>query len=348
MSAPQPSRVLVYRTGHLGDTVCAIPAFRLIRRTFPKAEITLLCDEPTNRKVSALEVIGQLNLFDRIRTYSSRNGVFTPLKLALEVRRARPQTILLLAQARETPPEVRRKQRFFRSCGVRDVRAAQVLHPPQDWQPNESERLLQLLAKMGVTGEKPDYEIAASPVRLESVRQKLVASGIDSSKPFLVFCGGGKASAQRWPLERYATVLKTVSEQLRLPILGLGTDEEVASYREKILPRFPRLILPVTPFTIPELFELHRLATAYFGNDTGPMHVAAAVNCPVAAVISARNPPGAWDPDVAARLIFRHRTYCENCFLEECTREGHRCLTAITETEVLAELLPFLKKLLPD
>lgn len=340
-----PSRVLVYRTGHLGDTVCAIPAFRLIRRTFPGAAITLLCDEPANREVSALEVIERLTIFDRIRTYSSRRGFLTPLALAWEVWRARPQTLIVLSQGRETPQEVRRKQKFFRNCGVADVRAAQVLPPPQEWQPNEPERLLQLLAKMGVTGGKPDYDIASNPTHLESVRQKLAASGLDPAQPFLIFCGGGKAPAQRWPQERYATVLTAIDAELKLPVLGLGTDGEVASYREKILPRFPQLHLPVTPFSIPELFELHRLATAYLGNDTGPMHVAAAVNCPVAAVISARNAPGAWDPDVATRLIFRHRTYCENCFLNDCVREGHRCLTAISETEVLVELMPFLKKL---
>lgn len=346
MSAPQPSRVLVYRTGHLGDTVCAIPAFRLIRRTFPKAEITLLCDEPTDRKVSALEVIGQLNLFDRIRTYSSRNGVFTPLKLALEVRHARPQTLIILSQYRETGQTVRRKEKFFRWCGVRDVRAAQLPPPPQEWQPNEPERLIRLLAQMGITGEKPEYGVVSDPARLGSVRQKLSAAGIDPAKSFLIFCGGGKALAQRWPLERYAAALTAIAAELGLPVLGLGTDSEVASYREKVLPHFPQLHVPAAPFTIPELFELFRLATAYFGNDTGPMHVAAAVNCPVAAVISARNPPGVWDPDVTPRLLFRHRTSCENCFLNECVEEKHRCLTAITETEVLAELPPFLQRIL--
>jgi ADP-heptose:LPS heptosyltransferase len=344
MTASQPARVLVYRTGHLGDTVCAIPAFRLIRRTFPNAAITLLCDEPAHREVSALEVIERLEIFDYVRTYSSRRGIFTPLALAWKVRQARPQTLIILSQARETPQEVRRKQKFFRNCGVADVRAEQVLHPPQAWQPNEPARLMELLAKQGIAGEKPDYDIPSNPAYLESVRQKLAAGGIDPAKPFLIFCGGGKAPAQRWPPERYATVLTAIDAELKLPVLGLGTNEETASYRADILPRFPQLHLPVTPFSIPELFELHRLATAYFGNDTGPMHVAAAVNCPVAAVISARNPPGAWDPDTAVRLIFRHRTYCENCFLKVCVREGHRCLTAITETDVLAELLPFLRQ----
>ncbi len=346
MTTPQPSRVLVYRTGHLGDTVCAIPAFRLIRQTFPDATFTLLCDAPASRQVLALEVIHRLNIFDRIRTYSSRRSLTTPFQLAFQVWRSRPQTLIVLSQCRESPQEVQRKKKFFRNCGVRDVRATQILNPPQEWQPNEPARLIQLLAKMGIGGEKPDYSIHSDPTRLESVRQKLAASGMDATKPFLIFCGGGKSPAQRWPQERYATVLKKISEELSLPILGLGTNEETASYREKILPRFPKLILPVTPFSIPELFELHRLATAYLGNDTGPMHVAAAMNCPVAAIISARNPPGMWDPDVATRLLFRHRTFCENCFLNDCVRENHRCLTAITETEVLAELLPFLEELM--
>ena len=113
-------------------------------------------------------------------------------------------------------------------------------------------------------------------------------------------------------------------------------------------PRLPRLENGESPFSIGELFEVCRLAALYLGNDTGTMHVAAAVDCPAAAVISARNPPGAWDPDLpaSARLVFRHRTFCENCFLNACEVEGFRCMLSITVEDVVAELLPFVRKIL--
>ena len=45
--------MLVLRTGHLGDTICAIPAFRLLRQVFSQSHLTLLCDRPRKRKVAA-------------------------------------------------------------------------------------------------------------------------------------------------------------------------------------------------------------------------------------------------------------------------------------------------------
>lgn len=337
-------RILVYRTGHLGDTVCAIPAFRLIRNFFADAELTLLCDRPRGAKVAVADVIRSLGIFENIVTYTSNHGLLTFLELVRSVRQARPDMVILLPQVRESTGNVQRKKRFFQRCGVTDVRGHLFPVLRHVLQPNEADRLVQMLHSVGVRGTKPAYDIPLEAASRESVTAKLQAVGVEARLPFLVFCGGGKALTQRWDLTRYAGVLKTVADRFHLPVVGIGSEAECARYRAEIKPRFPDLRLP-GPLPLPELFELLRGATAYLGNDTGPMHLAAAVGCPVAAVISARNAPGGWDPDVEPHLAIRHRTDCEDCFLTECFIEKHRCLTGITEGMVLSELLPFLEKL---
>ncbi len=345
--AAAPRRVLVFRTGHLGDTVCAIPAFRLVRRCFAGAELTLLCDRPQGAKVAAAEVIRRLDFFDRIRTYASHRGPWTAWKLWRAVRQARPDLVILLPQVRESPEDVGRKTRFFRRCGVADVRGHLLPVSAHEWQPNEPQRLVQMLHRIGVRGDKPGYAIPGEVVSRESGAAKLRAVGVEAGAPYLVFCGGGKVATQRWPLDRYATVLARVAAALQWPVVGLGSPSEVENYRRLILPRFPALKLLPGALKVPEIFELCRLATVYLGNDTGPMHVAAAVGCPVIAVVSARNPPGAWDPDVEPRLVFRNRTACEDCFLDDCVTQQHRCLTGITVEWVEAGVIPFLRSLGP-
>jgi heptosyltransferase III len=339
-------QVLIFRTGHLGDTVCAIPAFRAVRRKYPQAFLSLLCDTPPNKEVSAVDVIQRLGIFDSIRSYSSRRGWVTAIKIALTVLRINPDILILLPQCRETPLEVAKKRKFLHFCGARDVRAFQTLNPPHEWQPTEARRLLQLLSRIGIPTGGADYDIVPDPVHSDSVKTKLRAAGVDWSAPFVLFCAGGKAITQRWPLDRYAGVLAAVSRELNIPVLGIGTKEEVEAYRREVIPRFPGLKFLQVPLKIPELFELMRLPTAYLGNDTGPMHVAAAIGLPVVAVLSARNSPGLWDPDVKRSLVFRHRTFCENCFLNECPREAYRCLTSISEEEVSAGTVSFLRSLL--
>src|SRR5277367_6249424 len=159
MTRTQPQRILVYRTGHLGDTVCAIPAFRLIRNFFKDAELTLLCDRPRGSKVAVADVIRNLGIFKNIIAYASNRGLLTVLELARAVSKARPDIVIILPQVRESSDNVRRKKRFFRRCGVSDVRGHNFPALRHAWQPNESERLVQMLHSVGVRGAKPAYDI---------------------------------------------------------------------------------------------------------------------------------------------------------------------------------------------
>jgi ADP-heptose:LPS heptosyltransferase len=236
---------------------------------------------------------------------------------------------------------------FFRLCGAKDVRGHNFPILPHDWQPTEAERLIRILHQMGIQGEKPGYDIPVDAASRESVKAKLRAAGVDPGSPFLLFCGGGKAPTQLWPFERYAKVLPRIAADTRWPVVAFGAPQEITTYRNRILPQFSNLKILPDPLSIPELFELCRLAKAYFGNETGPMHVAASVDCPVAVVMSARTPPGSWYPDVVHSQVVQLRVECESCLIHDCVAEKHRCMTGLTEDRVLAEVLPFLKQL-PD
>jgi ADP-heptose:LPS heptosyltransferase len=339
-------RVLVCRTGCLGDSVTAIPAFRLIRRNVPDAVLTLLGDTPGHGRFGVADVAGGLSIFDRICTYRGRRGLMSALQMFLRVRQARPDLVVLLPGVRESEEGVRRKARFFRFCGVPDVRAQQHLEMTDSGQSPEPDRLISMLHALGFAGQKPGYAIMANEAARADVAVRLQSLGVDPARnEYLVFCGGGSTAAQRWPLERYAAVLKDVAECFDMPVVAIGTPAELAAYQLHIKPLFPGLKLLKSEMDSARLFEVMRGARAYFGNDTGPMHAAAAVGCPVAAIISGRNRPGAWDPDVRPRLVVRNRLDCENCFLQACIEKGHRCMLDIQPDVVVPELIHFLAAL---
>lgn len=340
------NNVVVFRTGHLGDTICAIPAFRLLREHFSDSNLVLLCDRPDQGdKIAAAQVIRDLGIFDEIATYSSKRGLATIVELTRLIRGFHPAAAIILPQVREPSESLRKKIWLFRLCGVQDIRGSQLVGSDHELHPNETDRLLEILKMAGITGPKPHYAIRSNEESVFRLRAELTQIGCSKQKPLIVFCGGGKASTQRWPMERYAAVLRRTAESLPCAILAIGSEGELSEYREKILPVFPDLKFLDRSLAMLELFELFRFATAYVGNDTGPAHIAAAVGCPTAVVMSARNAPGMWDPDVEQRLIIRHRTECENCFLIDCVYEKHRCMREITVEQVTQQLLSFLTKL---
>jgi heptosyltransferase-3 len=345
-TASSQNRVVVFRTGHLGDTVCAIPAFRLLRQHFHNADLTLLCDRPDSQKVAAWDVIERLELFDRVISYRSGQGWHTLRELYHSVRRLAPDILVQLPQVDRTPRDAAQQRWFFRLAGVRHLIGFKPWIWNQEWHPDEPHRLVQLLNDAGIAGEKPPYAIPLDQTQLAGLQGKLAGLGLDLEQPYVVFCGGGKSASQRWPLARYAQVLKYVSDRFDIPIVGIGGPSDLQEYDQQLKPAFNRFLMPHAPLTISELAELLRFSTLYLGNDTGPMHLAAAVDCPVATVMSARNKPGRWDPDVQPRLILRHRLQCEGCRLNECIKEAHRCMTAITPDLVQEQLTSFLGNLL--
>jgi len=82
--------------------------------------------------------------------------------------------------------------------------------------------------------------------------------------------------------------------------------------------------------------ELLRRCVFYLGNDTGAMHVAAAVGTRCVGVFGAQYPETSWHPYGGDHVVIRRRPPCRNCFLTECTRYATRCLTDISADDVWA------------
>jgi ADP-heptose:LPS heptosyltransferase len=83
---------------------------------------------------------------------------------------------------------------------------------------------------------------------------------------------------------------------------------------------------------MPALLERSSL---YVGNDTGPMHIAAAVGTPTISIFSARDFPQRWHPAGPGHTVLRHDAPCSPCFREVCNREP-ACIEEIKVEDVLS------------
>jgi ADP-heptose:LPS heptosyltransferase len=86
--------------------------------------------------------------------------------------------------------------------------------------------------------------------------------------------------------------------------------------------------------TFPELAALIRLSDLVVTNNTGPMHVAAALKTPVVALFALTNPPDQWQPwQVPHRLLYEP-TPCALCYTRHCPLD-HQCLAGVPPAAVL-------------
>ena len=145
-------------------------------------------------------------------------------------------------------------------------------------------------------------------------------------------------AAKRWPLERYAALGRRLIVEGGADVAIIGGPDE-ARAGEAVTRDWPagRFIVLAGACSVLESAETLRRAALYVGNDTGAMHLAAAVGTPCVAIFAAREPGASWHPYGDEHVVLRRDDVsCANCYLTECTVEGLRCLTAIDVEHVWA------------
>ncbi len=351
------SRVLIYRLGSLGDTTVALPCFHLIERCFPAAQRILLTNFPVHAKAPAsAAVLGASGLVHGYMRYST--GTRNPLelmRLALEIRRFRPQVLIYLMPVRSAK-QVKRDLTFFRvGCGIRHVVGASAasestrrIDPATGLFQSESHRLAELLVTLG--DADPD-DLRNWDLRLTDVERGRAAAALGSLGNTPMFaCGPGtKMQAKDWGVENWRTLLEFL--QRRYPTHGLvligATEDRSDASAAAINWRGPQVNL-CGELTPRETAAVLARAQLFLGPDSGPMHLAAAVGTPAVIAFSARGLPGVWFPVGTRHQVVYHQTSCYGCNLETCIEQQRRCLLSITPQAMFAACERVLCTHMPD
>lgn len=359
-TASDECRVLVFRPGQLGDTIVALPALHLIRKSWPRARVTLLhdvhgrADHPTAR-----EVLGGSGLVDDFIAYTpahSRLGELgTAAKLLLTIRPRRFDTFVYLAPVLRTTRQRVRDMRMVRLWGIGkvigdvDLPAPGTGVPPGEACAFEADDLLKRLASSGMQVPGPNQgcmDLGLSESEMQLARNWLASSVAAGHRVLLAIGPGSKMPAKRWPLDRYELVVRDLVARFDVwPIVFGGPDE--AGMGADLVRRWGRGTVAAGTLRIRTAAAVLAQCALYLGNDTGTMHLAAAAGIPCVALFSARDTRGTWYPyGPQAHVVFREAIECERCMLTECIERDNECLKRIDAGRVvqaasrLVEALP--------
>jgi ADP-heptose:LPS heptosyltransferase len=348
--------ILVFRIGQLGDTLVALPALAQLRRDSPMQRIVLLTERFTSggNMVSAGEVVSKTGWVDEVITYDADVPLMQKIRqraaLARRIRQLKPARIISLAPHRTARQRLRDYVVFRVLLGIPQVdgvwsgsmKRPRALRPMQRLEP-EWLRLWKLVqAYPGVTPPE-EFRLPLTKEEADDARRLLAKKGLAECRPLLAIGAGSKMPAKRWPRERFAEVLKHMANHFpSAGVVLLGGAEEAGYCGELVYIPGLRVINMAGDLSIRGSAAILAECDAYLGNDTGVMHLAAAVGTKCVAVFSARDFPGLWEPIGSGHRILRHETECAGCMLVECTTEGMRCLKAVTSDAVWRELLEVL------
>jgi heptosyltransferase-2 len=326
-------KILIRATNWVGDAIMALPALRAVRTRFPDAEITILA------RPYVAAIYKNQQVCDNMMFADDKGGMVSQL------RAQKFDTALLLQNAFEAAWLTWRAGIPERIGYARDGRrlllTKAVLVPKQGEIPvHEQYYYLELLRRAGWLDSLPNESFITLNVPEEN-RQRaaefFLANGV---KPgglrVAIGAGASYGSAKCWPPDRFAELANHLQAKEAQPmdVILFGTPSE-ASVSSAIAAGMHRPPIDLTGKTaISDLPALLSQCHLFVGNDSGAMHVAAAVGLPVVAVFGPTDPFGT-APVTPRCSVVQERPYCSPCFLRRCPTD-HRCMTRVTPDAVEA------------
>ena len=301
--AKNVKRVLIYRLGSLGDHIVALPCLHLVARMFPSAGRRMLSNVPVSAKApAAAAILTGSGLVDGYFRYTvGMRNPFSILRLWAQLLLWRPDVLVYLTAARGV--EVARRDRlFFQLCGIR--RRNQIGVPDTaDLQSNrlqldgwtyeaEAARLARNLSPLGDAHlESPEsWNLHLTEVERRRALDALAPAG---DAPFIAVSLGTKRQCNDWGAERWRALLVRLGAMLpgyALLLNGAPDEREISEaaadgWREGNAGPVLNVCGVLSPR---ESATALARAAVYIGHDSGPMHLAAAVQTPIVAIFSAR------------------------------------------------------------
>jgi lipopolysaccharide heptosyltransferase I len=331
-------RILILKPSSLGDVVQALPVLRLIKAHLPASEIywwiqsglaPLLEDDPD---------LSGLLLFER-RPARALQSFWQGIRAARQMRfdwiidlqgLSRSAVFGWLANGKtfiglDNPTEGRREG--AQAC-------YDVLAPGSPPGTPASERYLAVLPLLGVPIHRRFEWLPLKPAVAARLRERW------SPRPgrWIILVPGARWENKRWPTEHFAETVRQLSAEkadLNLAIVGSAADRELAA---AIRPACPERCLDLTGQTsLPEMVEWIRLSHLVISNDTGPMHVAAALGKPLLAIFGPTNPRRTGPQGQVEHVLQASHLPCVPCMKRRCHyREPLACMRAITPEQVCA------------
>ncbi|WKJ91718.1 lipopolysaccharide heptosyltransferase II [Methylomonas montana] len=187
------------------------------------------------------------------------------------------------------------------------------------------------------TKQPPLYQFPKLSINAEQQQQVREKFHINSDSKILALCPGAEyGPAKRWPAEHYAAVARQKQQQgWQVWLFGSDKDKAVADQINQLSGGICRNFAGAT--TLAEAVDLLSLSAAVVSNDSGLMHVAAALDKKLIAVYGSSD-PGFTPPLHQAAEIISLNLACSPCFKRDCPLGHTHCLTDIAPERVLAAL----------
>ena len=329
---PAPRKILFIRIDRLGDMVLSTPALHALKENYPAAELCVLAAPGPAGLIECDPAVAKIYLWE------PRKGICALLRLVRELRCAQFSLVIdpyygpelktavlafLSGASFRAGYDISGRGLFF---NIRADAAAGSGH--------FADEAFGVLKAVGLGARTALPELFIAPGADEEARALLEKSGVSEKDLVVTVHAGGYYPSQRWPAGSFAEVIKTLvsAHNARIVLVASAAESAVTGAVLAGLGEAERknviTALDLKPSVLSALIRRSRL---FIGNNSGPLHLAAAFKVPTVSIMGPTDPVK-WTPLGANNAVLRTGRACAGCGKGTCKED---CMLDITPDMIL-------------
>lgn len=320
-------KLLIIKPSSLGDIIHSLPFLNAIKEAYPRCEVHWVVAKSFEVVLAKHPMITKLWVIDK-DSWRLPFGIFRAFRDLLRLRKEfkkehfevavdlqgllRSAVVCYITQAS-------RKVGFSTSREFSSIFYSELVQV--DMNTHAVLRNMQVAKHLGIDCMQVRFPLPEYP------QSQFVKEVLEQYSPFVVLVPGARKPANQWMPERFAEVAK------RLPIpsliIGSKADLSIAESIESLSQGKAVSICAQT--SLADLFGIIKSATCVISNDTGPLHIAVALDKPVVAIFGPANPIRT-GPFSSNAIVLKSTLACAPCYKRHCDKRT--CLKEITVQDV--------------
>ncbi len=338
--------------------IMSTPALKAIRKKFSNSEITLLTVPRSalalnNKRYADKILYFKLESFSKGPSRSIYNQVFSNLRLLWSLRKERFDMMIDLEAIESWKSSLLRYifyicvgagNRVGRNSDGKGFFLDVKVHDDLFGKVHEVDRKLLIAGAIGAEADDTKQEFYISTEDREFINDWLLDSGISANRTIVAMQPGAFVPTRQWKSEGFIEVARKSYQKYKAQIIltGGSNDNVVNKINDELNDVEPLLAIG---FPLGRLGALLERVQLFISNDTGPFHIADALNIPFVVIFGPENyyRYGPYNAKSKSRIVTGMKISCSPCLRYEC--RTHECMESITSEMVWEEVESLMKEI---
>ncbi len=351
-------KILIMEAGGIGDIVMSTPTLRALRERFSDSEIVLLTVPRTAQAININQYADRIlyfkqEAFSKGPSKSIYKQISSNFKLLLALRREKFDMMIDL-EAIETWKASLRRYIFYKGVRAKsrvgrnsdgkgfflDIKVGDDLYGNV----HEVDRKLLIAKALGAETENRKQEFHVSKEDKEFINKWMADFGIDDNRTIIALQPGAFVPSRQWKSKGFVEIGRRLWRNYKAQIIITGGKNDNVAYD---INNDLRDVQPILAVGLPlsRLGALLERVHLFVSNDTGPFHIADAINTPYVVLFGPENPYryGPYDTRSRSRIVTGEKVSCSPCLKYSC--KMHECMESITTDMVWDGIESLLKEM---